>query len=195
MWLFQLFKNIKTQFDSTREMIGLYQESPYYIEEINTRIQQVTIRPRGSRVVIKASFESVVGDPKILAGLSSVQACWIGGYYGRALRDAKHNGIALRTTQNMSFLLKNTRGRYKIVFQNRNADIGYIDQKTQKEFVESPLTIVQDKLIISRFDPCQACYLGLLAGISLEKALHAEKMGKSTVRALFSKKPQLRVIG
>ena len=97
--------------------------------------------------------------------------------------------------KNMSFLLKNTRGRYKIVFQNRNGDIGYFDQKTKKEFVEHPLTVAQSELLISRFDPSQACYIGLLAGISLEKALTIDqKTGQNTAQELFKKMPKLRVI-
>lgn len=177
------------------KMLSYKGPSFYALEEINLKSQTVVIRCRGTRKTIKQTFDSVISDVKLLEGLPSIHACWIGALYGRALRASLEKGVALKKAKNMSFLLKNTRGRYKIVFQNRNGDIGYFDQKTKKEFVEHPLTVAQSELLISRFDPSQACYIGLLAGISLEKALTIDqKTGQNTAQELFKKMPKLRVI-
>jgi len=91
--------------------------------------------------VLKFKIEAMIADMSVVNRLSSKQACVLGGCYGRLLRASLEGREALSKAKKMGFLLSNKLGRYKIVFQNRNGDIGYFDQKTRQEFVEHPLCL------------------------------------------------------
>jgi len=172
-----------------------FTEETYFIEEINVQTNKVIIRYRGTRTIIKADLGSIISDAKIIDGLSPEQACLIGGYFGRVLRKSLESNKALKKAKRLSFLLKNNRGQYRIVFENRSGEVGYLDQKTKKEFIEHPLTMAKNSYIISKFDPSQACYIGILAGISMEKAIHLdEKTGQHNLDDLLKKHPKLRLI-
>lgn len=174
-------------------MLRSYKSHPYFIEEIDVSNQKVVIRCRGTKTIIKADYSTVIGDENLINGISPIQASIVGGYYGRALRSAmKGNGV-LKQTKKMDFLLRHKVGRYKVVFQARNGDIGYFDQKSRQEFIEHPVTIVNNNHIISEFDPSQACYIGILAGSSLERVL-APGENISAAEKLIQKPPQLRVV-
>ncbi len=160
----------------------------YSVEEINTATHKVTIRCRGTRAIIITTFAEVISDHKLIAGLSPEQSCLIGGYYGRMIRNSCKKTDSLNKVKKMSFLLKNGVGKYSIIFQNRDGSLGYIDNKTQKDFLEYPLTIVDNKHIINNFDPSQACYIGLLAGISIEKS------NENQLANILKKPPTLRII-
>lgn len=168
-------------------------DPPYHIEEVSVKAQTILVRCRGTRTAFKITFESAISGSWLVPGLDSGQAAMLGGYYGRALRAATEGREVLKKVKNMSFLLSNKRGRYKIVFQDRNGDIGYYDQKTRQEFVEHPLTIVSNDYIISEFDSSQACYIGILAGVSLEKAAFSSK-SLDEINEIISKPPKLRVV-
>lgn len=165
----------------------------YLLEEINDKTERVIIRCRGTRTIIKTSLSSVISDNKMIAGLSSIQACMLGGYYGRILRASLEGRQALKKVKNMSFLLTNEKGRHQIVFLNRIGDVGYYDKKACCEFVEHPLAIVNNNHIISGFEPSQACYIGILAGISIEKMLSSDKGGRFNEQ-LSKKSPKLYVV-
>ncbi|PIQ42386.1 MAG: hypothetical protein COV52_05175 [Gammaproteobacteria bacterium CG11_big_fil_rev_8_21_14_0_20_46_22] len=102
-------------------------------------------------------------------------------------------GEALKRAKKMNFLLSDKSGRYKIVFQNRNGEIGYFDQKSRQEFVEHPLTLVKNDYIISEFDSSQACFIGILAGVSIEKAISSGQ-SPDNVGDIMNKAPKLRVV-
>lgn len=168
---------------------------PYVLEEIDMKSHVVIIRCRGTRTVIKQRIESLISDMVTIKGLSPKQACLLGGYYGRALRAAMEGRDALKKAKSMSFLLSNNHGHYKVLYQNRDGGIGYINQKTSREFVEHPLVIATSEHIISEFDSSQACYIGILAGISMEKAISMdEKLGTHKFEELLNKRPKLRII-
>lgn len=190
-----IFEKIKNPLKSLRELAAHYRRSLYQIEEIDIQTRRVIIHCRGTRTVIKTTIEAVVSDYRLIAGLSPVQACLIGGYVGRAIQAKHHDGNAIKETRKMSFLLENHDGQYRIVFQDRSGQVGYVDKKSKQEFVELPLTIVKNEYAISRFDPSQACYIGILAGISLEKAiLRNQKTGDDSIEQILHKPPRLRVV-
>ncbi len=47
--------------------------------------------------------------------------------------------------------------------------IGYIDSVDKTVYIEAPLTIMQNQFAVNRFGPKQACYIGILAGLALER--------------------------
>lgn len=163
--------------------------------EVNTSLQEVVVHVRNRSVFLKCKLGEAVSDLSIIDQLDPAEACWLGGYFGRALRSSLEGRDAIKKAKSMSFLLSNKRGRYMIIFQNRNDEIGYIDKKTQREFVEHPLTVANNEHIISGFDPSQACYIGILAGISMEKAISMDKKtGQSQLELLLNKPPRLRIV-
>jgi hypothetical protein len=52
---------------------------------------------------------------------------------------------------------------------------------------------LNNNYIISEFDPSEACYIGILAGSSLERVLTSQK-DIHTTEKLIQKPPQLRVV-
>ncbi|OGT53631.1 MAG: hypothetical protein A3F17_01095 [Gammaproteobacteria bacterium RIFCSPHIGHO2_12_FULL_41_15] len=175
------------------QMAFLSQQMPYFIEEIDVSKHMLVVRCRGTRSVMKMSYVDIINQVEIIEGLSPVHACWIGGYLGRCLVNAEKKEI-LQNRMNISFGLKNKKGRYKILFQNRNGDIGYFDQKTKREFLESPLVVANNDHLITGFDPSQACYIGMLAGLSLEKTLSQPSKGLHQAQILLKKPPKLRIV-
>lgn len=163
------------------------------IEEIDTKKQSVAVTYRGVKTIIKMSFYEAICDTELIAQLSPIQACYLGGYYGRALRSSLEGRQTLRPEKNMSFLLNDLQGRYKIIFLNRDGNIGYYDKKTDQEFVEHPVVIANNKLLLSRFDPNQACYIGIEAGMSIEKALSSNQFSEQ-LQNLIKKPPKLRIV-
>ena len=178
---------------SVHSMISQYEIATYIIEEINMKSHLVVIRCIGSRTIVKLTLESLVTDRTIINGLSAQQACMVGGYYGRLLRASLEGREAFKKVKNMTFLLNNKGKRYIIAFQNRNGNIGYYDKKTRQEFVEHPLSMVNHDYIIAGFDPSEACYIGILAGINIEKAVSSGKELNS-VDSLLNKPPKLRIV-
>jgi hypothetical protein len=165
------------------------------IVEINTSSQEVVFHFKYKAVFLRCKLTEAIADLSVIDNLIPWEACWLGGYYGRALRASIEGREALKKAKRMSFLLKNNRGRYRIVFQNRTGEIGYFDQKTKQEFIEHPLTVANNEHIISEFDPSQACYIGILAGISMEKTLSSDKKtGEKQLETLINKPPKLRIV-
>lgn len=188
-----LFNRLKAGFLHGVKCLFAERAYPYVLEEVNMARQEAVVRCSGTRTMMKFKLEILVGDMTIIQGLSSAHACLLGGCYGRILRAAMEGREVLKRVKKMDFLLSNRKGRYQIIFQNRNGDIGYLDKKTRQEFVEHPITIVNNKHIISGFDPSEACYMGILAGSSLEKALASEK-DINAAEKLIQIPPKLRLV-
>ncbi len=168
---------------------------PYVLEEVDLHRRIVVVRCSGTRTVIRFRFNSLFNNMSVISGLSPNQSSLLGGYYGRALSVKHEKYGTFKQAKNINFLLSNSHGRYKITLQNRDGSVSYYDQKTHQEFIEHPLTIVSNNYVISEFDSSQACYLGILAGISMEKAIsREEKTGKSVLKELLDKPPLLRVV-
>ena len=184
---------LKKKIQQIIDIFSAPKKYPYVIEEINIQENLAIIRCVGTRVVIKFSLEEVVSDLSIISGLPPNQACILGGCYGRLMRGSHDRGKKLRNAEKMTFSLSNKQGNYIILFQHRNGDLGYLNKKTRQEFIESPLSLVNHDYIISEFDSSEACYIGILAGSSLEKALISGKH-INVVEKLIQKPPLLRVV-
>lgn len=188
--MFSLFQKLSRFVTS---LFGFHMGPTYRIVEVNQTTQQIAFQLKGKAIIVRCTFAEAIANHAVINGLLPTDACWIGGYYGRAMRASMEGRQALRTAKNMTFLLKNNFGRYKIIFQNRDGEIGYIDNKTKQEFIEHPLTLVTNEYIVNHFDPSQACYLGILAGISMEKGLSSDKHSQDLDR-LLQQRPKLRIV-
>ncbi len=168
--------------------VHCHRDFSFKLEEIDFKANKVIIRCIGLRTIIKTTLEEAVYDASLIRGMSPIEACMLGGYLGRYLKIPRENQQPIsKKTNQFSFLLSNKTGRYCIAFQDRSGEVGYFDRETKKEFLRQPLEIVKDSHLISLFDPSQACYIGLLAGSSLEKAISVVKKSAST-------KPNLRIV-
>ena len=66
-------------------------------------------------------------------------------------------------------MLKHKYGQYKIVGENRDGTIDCLHVKTKKALSIHPIAIAKDDLLVNHFDANQACYIGILAGMAMEK--------------------------
>ena len=163
--------------------------------EINVTTQEVVFQVRNKSILLRFKFAEAINDRIIIENIAPWEACWLGGHFGRALRATQEGRNSLKKAKKMCFLLTTKGGRYRVVFENRTGEIGYIDTKTGQEFVEHPLTIATNEFVINRFNSGQACYIGILAGIRMEKAVVIDKKtGKKSARKILKAKPKLRVV-
>lgn len=172
-----------------------FNQYSYRLAEINHQSQEVILHMKNKGLFFKCSLSDAITNLTILNELSPLEASWLGGYYGRALRASMEHGTALKKAKNMTVLLKSPRGLYRIAFQERSGEIGYCNQKTKEILIEHPITIATNEHIITRFDSSQACYIGILAGIILEKITNKDKKtGQNNVQGILQKPPKLRVV-
>lgn len=159
----------------------------YRISSVDEENQTVLIHVVHKNIFIKRTFSQMVSSPEIIEGLSCEQACWLGVYYGKALRAALYGKGSLKNTKKPSYLLKHRYGRYRINAENRDGTIICVHLKKREELTLSPLSIARDVLFIKEFDANQACYIGILAGIEMNK--NENKSGEKQKSA-----PYLRVV-
>lgn len=158
------------------------------IEEIDLGNKVVVLRSKGAIATLKIPLVEVMADPYIIPKLSPSQACWL-GYYVGLLYDTSERLYQdqLLKKSGYGFMLKNEKGHFRILSQNRKGEITYIDSLTHATQSDFPINIVQDNAVIKKFDSTQACYIGMLAGF------HVLKNGElQSVRPF--KKVQLRVV-
>jgi len=184
---------IRQHIENLRYLFTHAKHAKYCIEEIDTKAQEVTIRCHGTDTAIKFTYTSIISDPLVLDGLSPDQACLIGGYVGRVIRG---DGSVINYHANQkSFLLNKKIGRYRIVYQDRSGQVAYIDTISKKKYLEHPITIVNTRHIILKFNSSQACYLGILAGVSIEKNMQIDKKtGSKKLLKISQKRAKLRIV-
>lgn len=172
----------------TYREIKAYFESPLRLEEIDTDARMVVLRSRGARAILKISIAEAVTDPLVLSNLLPMQACWLGYYAGQLYGDL---GVVKKNifsgSRAAEFKLHFKKGRYKITSQNRRGDIEYIDTHKNVIYRDLPLRIARNNAVISHFDPSQACYIGVLAGMEMHKAGKRENINKKS-------KAELRIV-
>ena len=151
--------------------------------------QSVLLHIKHKNIFIKQTFSEIISTPSILDGLSCKHACWIGIYYGKALRMALESKKNHKNFYKPNYLLKHKHGLYKIISENRNGTIDCLHIRTKKELNATPLLISQDEKLLKLFDPSQACYIGILAGIEISKRENRQ----SEIRDIY-KAPYLRVV-
>lgn len=164
----------------------------YRIVEVNTDSQEMTFCAIGKSVLLKRKFSDAVGDNNLISGLLPMDACWLGGYYGKSLKDNIAGRNKFKKSTHISHLLDNPLSQYRIFSIKRNGDIVYCDKNSKVELSGLPLILARDESIISRFHPTQACYIGVLAGLNFEKKL--QSTNKDSLEFVCKKPPSLRLV-
>ena len=85
------------------------------------------------------------------------------------MRSAADEKTNVKSIKKPSYFLNHRYGRYKIISEKRDGTIECVHIKTKNILSAHPLSIVEDSVFINYFDANQACYIGILAGISIEK--------------------------
>lgn len=179
---------LKYFFIKLRALKNIYCRSVYYrISSIDAKRQIVVLHVIQKSIFIKLNLAEIISDSEIIEGLSCQQACWVGVHYGKALRAAQAGKSHLKNTKKPAYLLKHKYGHYKITGENRDGTITCLHVKTKKELMIHPLSIAKDELFINHFDANQACYVGMLAGLAIEKKQSRPSAKQSSV-------PYLRVV-
>jgi len=161
----------------------------YRISSIDDEHQTVILNVIHKSIFFTRTFAEIISNAEIIEGLSSQQACWLGVYYGRALKAALHGKQQLKNIKNPNYLLQHKYGRYKIISEHRDGRVTCINVKTKKELSAQPISIAKDDIFIKNFDASQACYIGILAGIAMEK-----KQLDSLIEIKSKSVPYLKVV-
>lgn len=162
--------------------------------DIDPKTQEVVFQIKMKSPIFRCSLTEAIFNSSLISTLSAQEACWLGGHYGRYLKSSNKNQ-KMRNQNNKLEILKNSKGNYQIVCLNQGGKILYRDKKCGKIYDEHPLVIAINEHIISMFDPSQACYIGILAGISIEKAkLTDNKIKQKNLTNLLNKPPILRIV-
>ena len=141
----------------------------YRIIEYNLKTQEILLSARRHSLVLKYNLSTVIKEIWIISALSVIDAALLGYFYGRCYRISQAENKTKKRLKPSPLLLKTEKGRYKILSQNRDGNISYLDSHTRKIYVENPVSIINNYHAIRHFDPTHACYIGILAGLSFEK--------------------------
>jgi hypothetical protein len=150
----------------------------------------IILHCRGVKSPIKLKFNEIVHDVTILANLSPQHASWIGFYYGKDYHALlRANNSDHNTSHNFNFVFRESDKRYRIVFQDRQGNIVFLDVMTNEMITKSPIAILSIESLISKFDSIEACYIGILWGMS-----HSKRLTKRVSNSLTSTKNLLHVV-
>jgi hypothetical protein len=137
----------------------------FRIIDINPETLDAVIKCINTRTTLKDKIPHLIKDKDVIAGLAPNDACWLGYYYGQAVQN-KSSSTIKKITWEVSFLMRNTRGKYRIHSMDRDGMISYLDTVKNLSYDEHPLAIAKNAALINQFDPSQACYIGVLSGLN-----------------------------
>lgn len=157
------------------------------IQDIDFEKNTVIIQSKCFSVPIKFHFNEIISDVVIISNISSIQASWLGYYYGMYYQNQINKNIPIMYPSTYDLTLAESK-RFKIQSQNRKGKITYLDTLDNTFHTQSIISIITNRSLIESFDPIEACYLGILGGVYLSK-----KNKKGEVRK-FYEQTYLRLI-
>lgn len=149
--------------------------------------KEAVFRLKMKSSVFKVALMDAIQDAKLIYTLTAVEACWLGGYYGRYLRAVMDGKITSFGQVALGAPIKsNSNAQYHMLSFNRDNELTYLDcieKKIQRRHV---CEIAYRQEIIACFDNSQACYIGFLAGTLFEKRCNANKKWMRPLRLVTS---------
>lgn len=133
--------------------------------------------------IFHARITDIVFDIDILHGLHPVQACYIGIEYSNYIKNSKPTTI--RKNLQVKKLDKYSMyryGKYRLLFQNREGFICFINESNKEEFLMDARDIALSEDLIQEFDAAQAFYIGFLAGLKINNPTQKSKPHLRVVR-------------
>lgn len=156
MNLISYYKKIKNRIKTIfKILLCAFCAQKIRIEEIDVSNKLLIVRSPGVRTILKIPINKAISDPNILGNLTSLQAAWLGYYFS----------LAYESNYDSSLMLTHRDGKYKILSLDRHGYIVYLNVHLKTSNRLTPAAILQNREILSGFDPSQACYIGVLAGL------------------------------
>lgn len=179
--MLRTIKNKYKNFKNYIKKLAQYDKPLCRLEEIDIIKRRVIIHCRGSSSVIKINLEEMIYDEILISNLPSVQAAWIGYYYGMYYNDFK----SFQTEKICMYeSFSDANCECSIIMLDRKGNIIYFDKTQNINYVSTPLMILKSRDLINKFKPMQAFYIGILSGVSINK----------NKAQSYADKPKLRVV-
>lgn len=191
MYIFYLgFKKIKSEIKNLYFEYQRKRDIIYRIIMIDPKKQNAILQIKDKNVIFKSNVIQILYDANILKGLAPKDASHLGIVYGKILKKVSDNKSFLKNDRMMN-LLQNNNGKYRILYERRDKKIGYVNIISNDVYIESPLEIANNKEVINQFNPSQACYIGILAGIMLEKSKYKKL---NSIIQTDNNQPNLKIV-
>lgn len=161
--------NLKTVFSEV--LFKVKKDQKIFFRIVNIYENTIELQVKGKTASIKKQVFDIIYESHIISSLSSLDACTLGVFYGFNLK--KMGAIK---NVNYPLLCINNEGKYRLHYEAQDGKICFINIKTKEETLQCPIDIAKDYRLIDEFDPTQACYIGILAGLRTRKM---EKISKT----------------
>lgn len=145
-----------------------------------------TLHCINTSAIFHAKITEIIFDADILYRLHPIQACYIGIEYARYAQ--KNQSHLISNNHTMKSYLINEDDNYTLRYQNRSQEICFVNNKTNIEYTLDPRDIAISREFIGKFNPDQAFYVGLLAGLKLNA------ISKKYQKNLEIRYPYLRLV-
>lgn len=164
--IYNITSNISRLFKKAYKIIRYDTEIFFHVREIDADKMRTILYCKRAKSFFKVSLESAISDPAIIKKIHPVQTCWIGYYYGKALREGKLKSKSLNT----NILLNSPGKRYMITgLEQGGLAMTYRDHETHTEYTKSVADLAQNNKLLEAFGPGPACYIGIWAGKAVAK--------------------------
>lgn len=180
---------ISNYFKKIIEHLRQFSKPAFRLERINSEDCTASIYCRSARVLINQKIYEMVCNANIIHNMSSIHSSYLGYFYG-LLIDKQKNDISflLNKKQKSEFFLSLNRGKNIILSITRDGRINYKNKNLDEIYTKYPIDIYRNESVLINFESSQACYIGILAGISQKKCQrHPPKLklvsSKTTVAA------------
>ena len=143
----------------------LYTLLDAFIEE---EVLYYKIQPINKSNIFMVKLEDLVFDTTILWGLTPFEASCVGIEYAAFFYNKKTAG-GITKQPKISQYMRCRYGSYELLFQNRTGQLVFMHRSSLHYFMMVPEAIAFSKELIEEFDAAQAFYIGLLAGLKLNR--------------------------
>ncbi len=136
----------------------------YQLESINLATQKANLYFKGARRVINLPLQKIVFNDHLINNSASTDSAHIGYYYG--VLESKGEIDQSMLIERMQIL---KRGDLNITSICRDGKLTVEGRDSQILLSKKPIELYKNKLILEKFSPSQALYIGYLASISNHK--------------------------
>jgi len=158
----------------SRIMKRLFSKIKYLITDFDSTTGNIVFLCYGSRAFFNKNILDAISDDKIISGLHSEQACFLGIMFGRLVKERritydseKYVGLTRRHSYNHAV-------EDQILF-DRKGNIIFTDRSSGKTMVIKAYIVASARELISGFSPLVACSIGIHVGSNLRKVSSVEK--------------------
>jgi len=131
--------------------------------------------------IFYASITDIVFDKNFLSSLMPEQACYIGIQFVKYINEHKEI-LHKKLKPKWSDYLTSRYGQYKMCWEDRINNLGFINKFTGEEYLMDPRDVALTESLIKDFDALQAFYIGFLAGLKL-RDVTIEKEKSSSLKS------------